>query len=127
MEKTIKIIPILIHFIRMVKSPEEISRLARACQLNEDARISFLEHLAPGKTEREMMQHYKEYEDVLNGWVKMFGECPGCVKGGGDPSQAQIRLKPDGTLDLLVGAVDIGQGIEVDITGPEGHGAREKA
>lgn len=32
------------------------------------------------------------------------------LKGGGDPSQAQIRLKPDGTFDLLSGAVDIGQG-----------------
>ncbi len=35
---------------------------------------------------------------------------PAGLKGGGDPSQATIRLKPDGTLDLLVGAVDIGQG-----------------
>ncbi len=35
---------------------------------------------------------------------------PAGLKGGGDPSQALIRLKPDGTLDLLVGAVDIGQG-----------------
>jgi len=35
---------------------------------------------------------------------------PAGLKGGGDPSQAQIRLKPDGTFDLLVGAVDIGQG-----------------
>ncbi len=35
---------------------------------------------------------------------------PTGLKGGGDPSQALLRLKPDGTLDLLVGAVDIGQG-----------------
>ena len=35
---------------------------------------------------------------------------PAGLKGGGDPSQAQVRLKPDGTFDLLVGAVDIGQG-----------------
>jgi CO/xanthine dehydrogenase Mo-binding subunit len=35
---------------------------------------------------------------------------PTGLKGGGDPSQALIRLKPDGTLDLLFGAVDIGQG-----------------
>lgn len=32
------------------------------------------------------------------------------AKGGGDPSQSLIRLKPDGTLDLLVGSVDLGQG-----------------
>ncbi|MGQ9600240.1 MAG: xanthine dehydrogenase family protein molybdopterin-binding subunit [Anaerolineae bacterium] len=31
-------------------------------------------------------------------------------KGAGDPSQAAIQLKPDGTFALLVGAVDIGQG-----------------
>jgi len=35
---------------------------------------------------------------------------PAGLKGGGDPSQALLRVKPDGTLDLLVGAVDIGQG-----------------
>lgn len=35
---------------------------------------------------------------------------PAGLKGGGDPSQAQLRLKLDGTFDLLFGAVDIGQG-----------------
>ncbi len=35
---------------------------------------------------------------------------PTGAKGGGDPSQALIRLKLDGTVDLLIGAVDIGQG-----------------
>jgi len=39
-----------------------------------------------------------------------LGVHPSGLKGGGDPSQAQLRLKPDGTLDLLNGAVDIGQG-----------------
>lgn len=35
---------------------------------------------------------------------------PTGFKGGGDPDQAAIRLKADGSLDLLVGAVDYGQG-----------------
>lgn len=35
---------------------------------------------------------------------------PSGNKGAGDPSQAAIELKPDGTFVLLVGAVDIGQG-----------------
>ena len=35
---------------------------------------------------------------------------PTGAKGGGDPSQALIRLKMDGTLDLLLGSVDLGQG-----------------
>jgi hypothetical protein len=33
-------------------------------------------------------QHYKEYEEVMNGWVRMFGTCPSCIKGGGDPGCA---------------------------------------
>jgi len=33
-------------------------------------------------------QHYKEFETVMDGWVKLFGECPGCIKGGGDPNCA---------------------------------------
>jgi len=37
-------------------------------------------------------------------------EHPTGNKGAGDPSQAAIELKPDGTLVLLVGAVDLGQG-----------------
>ena len=31
-------------------------------------------------------QHYTEFENVLNGFVKVFGDCPGCVKGGGVPN-----------------------------------------
>ena len=31
-------------------------------------------------------------------------------KGAGDPSQAMIQLKPDGTFMLLIGAVELGQG-----------------
>ena len=35
---------------------------------------------------------------------------PSGMSGGGDPSQAEIRLKPDGTIDLLIGASELGQG-----------------
>ena len=31
-------------------------------------------------------QHYAEFEKVLEGFVKIFGSCSGCVAGGGDPS-----------------------------------------
>ncbi len=31
-------------------------------------------------------------------------------KGAGDPSQAAIQLKPDGTFTLIIGTVDVGQG-----------------
>ena len=33
-------------------------------------------------------QHYPEFENVMNGLTKMFGECPGCIGGGGDPECA---------------------------------------
>lgn len=34
------------------------------------------------------LQHYAEFEKVMSGLVKLFGECPGCAGGGGDPSCA---------------------------------------
>jgi len=31
-------------------------------------------------------KHYNEFEQVMNGLVKLFGDCPGCLQGGGDPN-----------------------------------------
>ena len=31
-------------------------------------------------------KHYNEFDQVMNGLVKLFGDCPGCVDGGGDPN-----------------------------------------
>jgi len=36
-------------------------------------------------------QHYKEFENVMDGLVKIFGECPACEAGGGDPNCA-VRM-----------------------------------
>lgn len=33
------------------------------------------------------------------------------MSGGGDPSQAIIKMQPDGSVDVIIGTVDIGQGI----------------
>ncbi|MFN2303528.1 MAG: xanthine dehydrogenase family protein molybdopterin-binding subunit [Anaerolineales bacterium] len=44
-----------------------------------------------------------------------IGYCTGFY-GGGDPNQAQINLKADGTFDLLMGTVDIGQGCKTAMT-----------
>jgi len=30
-------------------------------------------------------KNYAEFEKVLDGLVRLFGECPGCVAGGGNP------------------------------------------
>lgn len=30
-------------------------------------------------------KHYKEFESVLDGLIKMFGSCPSCLGDGGDP------------------------------------------
>jgi len=29
-------------------------------------------------------KHYNEFNQVMNGLVKMFGDCPSCLQGGGD-------------------------------------------
>lgn len=44
-----------------------------------------------------------------------IGYCTGFY-GGGDPNQAQINVKADGTFDLLMGTVDIGQGCKTAMT-----------
>jgi len=31
-------------------------------------------------------KNYAEFEKVLEGFVKLLGECPGCIAGGGDPN-----------------------------------------
>ncbi len=33
------------------------------------------------------------------------------MSGGGDPSQAIVKMQPDGSVDVLIGTVDIGQGV----------------
>jgi CO/xanthine dehydrogenase Mo-binding subunit len=47
--------------------------------------------------------------------LSTIGYCTGFY-GGGDPNQAQINVKADGTFDLLMGTVDIGQGCKTAMT-----------
>ncbi|MFH1090206.1 MAG: molybdopterin cofactor-binding domain-containing protein [Pseudomonadota bacterium] len=44
------------------------------------------------------------------GWGLSAACHPTGVAGGTDFSQAYVKIKPDGTADLIVGAVDVGQG-----------------
>ncbi len=37
-------------------------------------------------------------------------EYPTGMNQGGDPSQAYVKLKPDGTVDLMIGTVELGEG-----------------
>ena len=36
-------------------------------------------------------KHYEEFDQVMDGLVKLFGDCPGCLQGGGDPN-CKMRL-----------------------------------
>ena len=38
-------------------------------------------------------------------------EYPTGMYGGGDPSQVWVKLKPDGTVDLVIGTVELGEGV----------------
>jgi len=31
-------------------------------------------------------KHYKEFDQVMDGLVKLFGDCPCCLQSGGDPN-----------------------------------------
>ncbi len=48
------------------------------------------------------LKHYAEFEQVMDGVVKLFGECSACTGGGGDPN-CVIRecCKPRGALHAL--------------------------
>ena len=37
-------------------------------------------------------------------------EYPTGMNQGGDPSQAWVKIKPDGRVDVFAGTVDLGQG-----------------
>ncbi len=37
------------------------------------------------------LKHYGEFNQVMDGLVKLFGYCPGCFENGGDPS-CKVRL-----------------------------------
>jgi CO/xanthine dehydrogenase Mo-binding subunit len=41
-----------------------------------------------------------------------IGEYPTGMSGGGDSSQAIVKVRPDGTADLIIGSCDIGQGVK---------------
>lgn len=32
------------------------------------------------------LQHYERFEKVMDGLIKLFGECPSCGNGGGNPN-----------------------------------------
>ena len=36
-------------------------------------------------------KHHKEFEQVLEAYKKLFGECPCCIQGGGDP-ECKVRI-----------------------------------
>ncbi|UCG36952.1 MAG: DUF3795 domain-containing protein [Candidatus Bathyarchaeota archaeon] len=36
------------------------------------------------------LKHYSQFEKVMDGLVKLFGDCPSCLQGGGDPN-CQVR------------------------------------
>ena len=62
-------------------------RIKQAVQnLREVIRAYGFDKIAPELAKWEpAFQHYAEFDKVLDGFVKLLGECPGCVAGGGDP------------------------------------------
>ena len=36
-------------------------------------------------------EHFDDFNKVMDGLVKLFGDCPGCRQGGGDPN-CKVRL-----------------------------------
>jgi len=64
---------------RISKAGNELKKILTAMDFNEWA------PQVPG------LEDYAAFDKVLNNIITMFGECPGCMKGGGDP-QCKVRL-----------------------------------
>ena len=50
------------------------------------ASYGFDKHLPELSKYEPSFKHYNEFEEVMNGLVKLFGDCPGCLQDGGDPN-----------------------------------------
>jgi len=80
----------LIRLIRMIKSPEEIKRLTRASQINEQAALESLALAKPGLAVSEMVAHY--HVSVARQGA-LFDHFAYGINGQGIATEADYRLK----------------------------------
>ncbi len=60
--------------------------------LNKVIRAYGFDKVAPELAKWEpALKHYKEFEQVMEGLINLFGGCPGCVGEGGNPT-CEIRI-----------------------------------
>lgn len=52
-------------------------------------------------------QYYKEFEKVNDALIKLFGECPRCVSGGGDPGCAIRKCCKEKAYTTCVDCADM--------------------
>lgn len=76
---------VLLWTIRMIKTPEEISRLRKASQITEQAVAAALAELKPGMTEQELSAAY-------NAHVSRLGALPSFTMFGAGTGAAQPHL-----------------------------------
>ena len=63
-------------------------------------------------------QHYPEFAKVMGGLVKLFGECPGCVAGGGDPNCAIRECCKQKTYTMCVECSEMESSEKIKRYGP---------
>lgn len=80
--------------IRMIKSPEEISRHRRACQITTQAYNSLFPSLHAGISEREILDRFLQLQVMMGGYEPwgFINSCPENYQGdGGGPTNRRIK------------------------------------
>ncbi len=85
----------LIRLIRAVKSSEEITRLTRAAQINEQAGLEALSLAQPGRSALDLVGHYRRHVAELGADVDHFAYG---IKGIGMGTEVDYRFANDDVL-----------------------------
>jgi Xaa-Pro dipeptidase len=85
----------LIRLIRAVKSPEEIERLTRSAQINEQAGMAALELAQPGAAALDLVQAYRQQVGALGADVDHFAYG---VDGKGIGTEVDYRFRENDVL-----------------------------
>ena len=92
----------LLRLIRAVKSPDEIERLGRSAQINEQVGMECLALARPGRPLADLVQHYRERTGELGADFDHFAYG---ISGMGIATEPDYRLADDDMLFVDFGCI----------------------
>jgi Xaa-Pro aminopeptidase len=99
---TVKDCSNLLRLIRAVKSPDEIERMARAAQINEQVGMECLAMARPGRPAADLVQHYRARAAELGADFDHFAYG---IQGMGIATEPDYRFADDDVLFVDFGCI----------------------